>query len=55
VFSSDLDTGTVCKATFPGPRDLLTDHTLFHITVCSGLCFMVSGGSVAELLLDLYV
>jgi len=40
VFSAP-DTGTVCKAAFPGPTDLLTDHTLFHITECSGLCFSI--------------
>ena len=45
------DSGTVCKAEFPRPTDLLTDHTLFHVTECSGLCFSISGQNVAELVL----
>lgn len=53
MFSFAPDTGTVCKAAFPGPTELLTDHTLFHITECSGLCFSILGQNVAELLLDL--
>jgi len=38
VFSAP-DTGTVCKAAFPGPTDPLTDRTLFHITECSRVVF----------------
>jgi hypothetical protein len=55
VFSFAPDTSTVCKAAFPGLTELLTDHSLFHITECSGLCVSILVQNVAELLQDLYL
>jgi hypothetical protein len=44
-------TGTVCKAAFPGPTNLITDHSVFHITECVVFCFVASGQNVAGLVL----
>lgn len=46
-------TGTICKAAFPGPANLVTDHSVFHIIEYSVFCFVILGQSVAELLLDM--